>query len=631
MLILDRVKNETTAYAKEELSSYLIKMANISNRARIDLELIDASTDIKMSDDRYIIEITDGVGFIKGSNSRSILLGVYAYLKHLGCRFLRPGPLGEIVPKSNLSGTCSIDFKAFYPYRVEIIEGAVDEVISKEVIKWLPKAGYNGYYIQYVTPYVFLKRWYLRELNPYKQPEEFSYDDATEVIASIENFAAKLGLQLWEIGHGFMFYPFGMNYGPDWTNRLSEEAKPYVALTNGKREIHGGSINYTNLCYTEPVVRKKMAEFFVDYMHKHPHCDVIDISLADGMRNNCTCERCMKKSVSDIYADMLNDIDAALTENNIDVKIKLSVYVDTRWAPESVKLKNPDRYINSVAAMRKYGQTYITKKFDGELPPNDRTKFQSFEGFEYSLRFMDDWQKQGDFPRVIWDYHLYASHYYDIASYMDYAVFMAEDAKNLRKINSGGILNCKTQRSFMPTSLPVYCFGEMLLNPDSDYEKVKDDYFGSAFGGLAKETERYLTKMGELIPAELMIVKTEVANDGGTTADKRSIRLWKNNEAAAKLFAEVPNTVDSFMKTVEEYLKTEENDAVRRSFELLCYHGEIMKRFAKALWLGAVGQPYESEVDELKAYIMQNEDNYILEFDAYLFIRRFLNEVVFKG
>jgi hypothetical protein len=183
----------------------------------------------------------------------------------------------------------------------------------------------------------------------------------------------------------------------------------------------------------------------------------------------------------------------------------------------------------------------------------------------------------------------------------------------------------------MPTSLPVYCFGEMLLNPDSDYEKVKDDYFGSAFGGLAKETERYLTKMGELIPAELMIVKTEVANDGGTTANKRSIRLWKNNEAAAKLFAEVPNTVDSFMKTVEEYLKTEENDAVRRSFELLCYHGEIMKRFAKALWLGAVGQPYESEVDELKAYIMQNEDNYILEFDAYLFIRRFLNEVVFKG
>ena len=56
-----------------------------------------------------------------------------------------------------------------------------------------------------------------------------------------------------------------------------------------------------------------------------------------------------------------------------------------------------------------------------------------------------------------------------------------------------------------------------------------------------------------------------------------------------------------------------------------------MKRLAKALWLGAMGQPYDKEVDELKAYVMQNEDSYVFEFDAYLFIRRFLNEVVFKA
>ena len=528
MLILDRVKNETTAYAKEELSAYLIKMASIFNRARIELMLIDPKTDKKMSDDRYIIEITDGVGFIKGSNSRSVLLGVYAYLKHLGCRFLRPGDLGEIVPESDLSGTCSIDFKAFYPYRVEVIEGAIDEVITKETIKWLPKAGYNGYYIQYVSPHIFLKRWYYRDLNPYRQPEEFSYEDSAEVTYQIESFANKLGLQLWEIGHGFMFYPFGMDYGPEWTNKLSEEAKPYVALVKGKREIWGNNIAYTNLCYTNPVVRQKMAQFFVDYMHEHPYCNVLDISFADGMKNHCTCDECMKKTVSDIYIDMLNDIDEALTKNNIDVKIKLCVYVDTRFAPVESKLKNPDRYINSVAASRNYGQTYTTEKYEGEFPPFDRTQFISYSGFEYSLRFMDDWQKQGDFPRVIWDYHLYQSHYYDIAGYMNFSKFMADDAKNLRNINAGGILNCKTQRAFMPTSLPIYGFGELLLNPDNDYEEIKNEYFRSAFGGLAKETEDYLTKMGELLKDRLFIVKTEVV-EGGTTADKRSIRLWKNN------------------------------------------------------------------------------------------------------
>lgn len=133
------------------------------------------------------------------------------------------------------------------------------------------------------------------------------------------------------------------------------------------------------------------------------------------------------------------------------------------------------------------------------------------------------------------------------------------------------------------------------------------------------------------IDAKLMIVKTEVANDGGTTASAKSVRLWKNNEAAADLFARVPKTVDGFMKKAEDYLRTEENETIRRSFRILYYHGEIMKRLAKALWLGAMGQPYDKEVDELKAYVMQNEDSYVFEFDAYLFIRRFLNEVVFKA
>jgi len=84
MIISDKVRSETTAYAKDELSRYLAKMAGLHNLARIDLMLIDENEDNTLSDDRYIIDITDGKGTIKGSNSRSILLGVYAYLKLLG-------------------------------------------------------------------------------------------------------------------------------------------------------------------------------------------------------------------------------------------------------------------------------------------------------------------------------------------------------------------------------------------------------------------------------------------------------------------------------------------------------------------------------------------------------------------
>ena len=348
MLILDRVKNQTTVYAKEELAAYLTKVAGPLNDARIELDLFEGSDDHPLSDDRYIIEIKDGKGRISGSNSRSILMGVYAYLKHLGCRFLRPGDKGEIVPKRDLDGDCSVDCAAFYPYRIEVLEGAISEEIVIEVLKWLPKAGYNGYYIQYVTPYIFLKRWYTREFNPFRDAEEFSYEDAKEVTESIAKFAKKLGLQLWAMGHGFMFYPFGMNYGPVWTTKLSEEAKPHVALINGEREVRGGNIAYTNLCYTDPVVRRKIAQYFVDYMKERPYVDALDVSLADGINNHCTCDECMKLTVSDIYAQMLNDIDAALTKAGIDVKIKLCIYVNTRWAPEKIKLNNPSRFINSV-------------------------------------------------------------------------------------------------------------------------------------------------------------------------------------------------------------------------------------------------------------------------------------------
>ncbi len=630
MFISDKIKNQTTQYAKAELSSYLVKIAGPLNDARIELDLIEGSDDHPLSDDRYIIEITDGNGYIKGSNSRSVLMGVYAYLKHLGCRFLRPGDKGEIIPKRDLDGSCSIDCADFYPYRIEVLEGAISEEIVIEVLKWLPKAGYNGYYIQYVTPYIFLKRWYTRELNPFREPEEFSYEDAKEVTLSIAKFAKKLGLQLWEMGHGFMFYPFGMNYGPEWTVKLSEEAKPHVALINGERDVRGGNIAYTNLCYTDPVVREKIAQYFVDFMKERPYVDALDVSLADGINNHCTCSECMKLSVSDVYVQMLNDIDAALTANNIDVKLKLCIYVNTRWAPEKLKLNNPARFINSVAAGRSYTVSYPTKPFEGEIPRDDRTSYTPYSGFEYSLRFMNEWQKLGDFDRIIFDYHLYAAHYFDFSSYLNISRVMAEDAKKLRQFGAHGIQNCKTQRAFMPTSLPIYSFGELLVDPDKDYEDIVEDYFTSAFGGYAKETQEYLNALAALINREILTTKIDVAVDGGATTDGKTDFAWKNNPKMASDFVQVPALVDEFLAEANEYLENENNETIKRSFEILYYHGEIMKRLSKALFFGAIGQSYVKAVAELRAYIMRNEDKFYMEFDAYLFIRRFINEVLFK-
>ena len=50
-------------------------------------------------DDAFAIDVCDGSGFIAGSNTRSVLIGVYRFLKALGCDWVRPGISGERIPQ----------------------------------------------------------------------------------------------------------------------------------------------------------------------------------------------------------------------------------------------------------------------------------------------------------------------------------------------------------------------------------------------------------------------------------------------------------------------------------------------------------------------------------------------------
>ena len=69
-------------------------------------------------DDAYRIDVIDGVGAIRGSNGRSVLFGVYRYLKELGCTWVRPGADGEYIPRKCLSNTeVHVNEKASYRHR----------------------------------------------------------------------------------------------------------------------------------------------------------------------------------------------------------------------------------------------------------------------------------------------------------------------------------------------------------------------------------------------------------------------------------------------------------------------------------------------------------------------------------
>ncbi|MBO7208683.1 MAG: hypothetical protein J6V58_02980 [Clostridia bacterium] len=129
-----RILNEKTPviYAKDELSKYLLQMGNEINEQGkvIELGLYSDFKKIKQEDnekeDSFVINIKKGKGFIAGSNPRSVLYGVYKYLKELGCDWVRPGKDGEIVPKRDVKQyDVILSEKASYNYRGVCMAGSI--------------------------------------------------------------------------------------------------------------------------------------------------------------------------------------------------------------------------------------------------------------------------------------------------------------------------------------------------------------------------------------------------------------------------------------------------------------------------------------------------------------------------
>ena len=126
-------------------------------------------------DDGFLAEIRHGRGAIRGTNARSVLLGVYRVLTALGCAWIRPGKDGEILPARSLDNF-DVSMREFpsYRHRAVCIEGAVNADHVMDMIEWLPRVGMNAYYNQFHNPVTFYDRWYRHLQNPALKPESMS-------------------------------------------------------------------------------------------------------------------------------------------------------------------------------------------------------------------------------------------------------------------------------------------------------------------------------------------------------------------------------------------------------------------------------------------------------------------------
>ena len=124
---------ETVEYAAEELKKYVVTMSRGAIHPTVTDAYEDNSDGITLgtleqlsldtsdltdptTEDIVDADVVNGVGYLAGSNHRSILFAVYKYCASLGCRYLRPGPDGDYIPKADVP-------HHVYRYRKNLLRG----------------------------------------------------------------------------------------------------------------------------------------------------------------------------------------------------------------------------------------------------------------------------------------------------------------------------------------------------------------------------------------------------------------------------------------------------------------------------------------------------------------------------
>ncbi len=602
--------NTVLAFAKEELEKYL-KILNISadislglfEKHEINLELEDQTLD-----DAYVIEVNDTKGYILGSNERSVLLGVYRLFEELGVSWVRPGPNGTSYPENPIMKNLKIKEKAYQRHRTMCIEGAISFENVLDMIEWMPKVGFNGYFIQFEDALTFFQRWYKHLRNPYKEGKPLTQDDIDQFMKKLVKEIKKRGLMLHRKGHGWHNLAFGMSEDPDLQPKPEEIPQSYLelcAMKDGKRELFNNSPFLTQLCYSNPVVINSLADAVADYAQKNTETDYIHYWLSDQLNNTCECDECTKKTCSDHYINIVNEITDRFVARNIKAKLVPLIYLNAIYVPKETELRNPQCVL--------FGFAPITRTFADTFPENFRrttapeyelNNFKKPLDIDENLSHLYTWEQKYGGEYVDFDYHLMWDFMLDSGGER-MAKVISTDIKNSKSLGLNGYISCQLQRNAFPTSLGMTVMAKTLWNNEADFEEIRTKLYNDTFGiGYADKLKDYFATLSESF--DFGILKEEKPCD--------DILAFKTGiEKAIK-------TMDDFADIINEHTQNE-NPCQQDSWKYLNYHREIYTLFAKAIIARIDQKQYECDKLLAEAYDIgfKNEDFLQPVFDTFFF------------
>ena len=572
MIVLSRNAEQTVSFAGEELKRYLAQM--LAGEEGVFSVFLAVSGDPGEKTDSFTICAECSGVKITGSNPRSVLLGAYDYLHRLGCRFLAPGV--EIVPRIQ-PGMLSAFYsrKASFLHRGVCIEGANSVENVLEFIDWLPKVGYNSFFLQFPVPYIFLSRWYHHDLNPFVQPETFSIEDGRKSCEAFEAAMEKRGLMLHKVGHGWTGQVLGCETVGSWdpsSREISPDKRPLAAEIGGKRDFYMGIPANTNLCFSNPDTVGAFAGLVVSYARENPSVDYLHVWLADDYNNVCECDRCRQTTVSDQYVALLNEIDRRLTEEQLNTRIVFLLYQELLWPPLRNRLNNPERFVLMFAPIsRTFEASYDLTGVRDEIPDFHRNQITLPTSLSQNLAFLRGWQAQFRGESFVYDYPLGRAHYGDFG-YVGLSRIIHQDIRKLRQMGLDGYISCQELRAGAPNMLPNYVMGRTLFDETADIDELIWEYFTAAYPDQPESALAHLEMLSRLSSCDYI------------------------NGKGPRINPDIAERMNAIAKSCHDIEKREDLPRTGGLWPVFHYHNQWIPLLAQALEAMARGQEEESRV-----------------------------------
>ena len=640
MINIKKITSDSVVdFAAEELKKYLRMMMPESGEVKISYEPTAADgfriglmqdfgldvSDVRDTslDDIIYIDCDECGGIIAGDNLRSVLIAVYEYLRRNGCRWLFPGVDGEIIPLKSINAV-KYRHRASSRYRGPCIEGATSQDILLDTIDFIPKTGMNMFMMQFFVPSPFYNRYYNHEGSSTRPKESISTDTMLQWKTMCECEMQKRGIQFHDVGHGWTALPFGIDCTSGWSavddSIVPEESRKYLAELKGERKLDGGMVLVTQFCMSNPEAREKVVKYIVDYSKKHTNVDYMHVWLGDGCNNHCECDPCSKKSVSDWYVVLLNEIDKELAACGLNTRVVFCVYTDTIWAPIVERINNPDRFTLMMGPIsRSYtksltGKTVETKPFvrNSLIRPTD------LDGY---MAYLDNWQKVYSGSCISFEYHFWKHQVFDLSG-QQIAKRVFEDIEDYNSRGVDGLIACGSQRAFFPNGFAYHVFARKLFDISLSLEELAEDYYSHAYGENWREVYAYLAEIERACSFKyLEREESENPEISPLYSPKRAAMLEQIPQIVARGRAIIDKNRDSKIR------------AQAVSVRLLDDHATLVELCCDALHSKALDDDAQAhKKGDLVVKFMSEREAYIEKYyDLYLSSRYILNSLYIRG